>query len=40
MAVGMTTLALQQLVQIIESRRSHIADIEAVLEAQNGQWSE
>ena len=40
MAIGMTTLALQQLVQIVESRRSHIADIEAQLEAQNAQWTE
>lgn len=40
MALGMSTLALQQLVQIIESRRSHVADIEAQLEAQNAQWSE
>jgi TRAP-type C4-dicarboxylate transport system permease small subunit len=40
MAVGMSTLALQQLVQIIESRRSHVADIEAQLEAQNAQWIE
>ncbi|MFO1322540.1 MAG: TRAP transporter small permease [Burkholderiales bacterium] len=40
MAVGMTTLSLQQLVQIIESRRSHVADIEAQLEAQNVQWTE
>ena len=40
MAVGMSTLALQQLVQIIESRRSHVADIEAQLEAQNAQWTE
>jgi TRAP-type C4-dicarboxylate transport system permease small subunit len=34
MAIGMTTLALQQLAQIIESRRSHVADIEAQLDAQ------
>ena len=40
MAIGMSTLALQQLVQIIESRRSHVADIEAQLEAQNAQWTE
>ena len=40
MAIGMTTLALQQLVQIIESRRSHVADIEAQLEAQSAEWSE
>jgi len=40
MAIGMSTLALQQLVQIIESRRSHVADIEAQLEAQNVQWTE
>ena len=40
MAVGMTALALQQLVQIIESRRSHIGDIEAQLEAQGAEWKE
>jgi TRAP-type C4-dicarboxylate transport system permease small subunit len=40
MAIGMSALALQQLVQIIESRRSHVADIEAQLEAQNAQWTE
>jgi TRAP-type C4-dicarboxylate transport system permease small subunit len=40
MAIGMTTLALQQLVQIIESRRSHVADIEAQLEAQNVRWTQ
>jgi TRAP-type C4-dicarboxylate transport system permease small subunit len=40
MAIGMSTLALQQLVQIIESRRSHVADIEAQLEAQNVQWTD
>ena len=40
MAIGMTTLALQQLVQIVESRRSHVADIEAQLEAQNAPWTE
>jgi TRAP-type C4-dicarboxylate transport system permease small subunit len=40
MAIGMTTLALQQLVQIIEARRSHSADIEAQLEAQSAKWSE
>jgi len=40
MALGMTALALQQLVQIIESRRGHAADIEAQLEAQNAQWTE
>ncbi len=40
MAIGMTSLALQQLVQIVESRRSHIAEIEAQLEAQGAQWRE
>lgn len=40
MAIGMTSLALQQLVQIVESRRSHIGDIEAQIEAQGAQWKE
>ena len=40
MAIGMTTLALQQLVQIIESRRSHAADLEAQLAAQSAQWED
>ncbi len=40
MAIGMTALALQQLVQIIESRRSHSAATNAELHAQNAQWSE
>ena len=40
MAVGMTTLALQQLVQIIESRRIHRAETEAKLAAQNVAWTE
>lgn len=40
MAIGMTTLALQQLVQIIESRRSHAADIEAQLAAQSAEWED
>ena len=40
MAIGMTTLALQQLVQIVESRRSHRAELEAQLEAQNAPWTE
>jgi TRAP-type C4-dicarboxylate transport system permease small subunit len=40
MAIGMTSLSLQQFVQIVESRRSHIPDIEAQLDAQNAQWSE
>lgn len=40
MAIGMTTLALQQLVQIVESRRGHAADIEAQLAAQGVQWEE
>ena len=34
MAIGMSTLALQQLVQIVEAQRSHVADIEAQLDAQ------
>lgn len=40
MAVGMTSLALQQFVQIIESRRGDVAKIEAQLKAQSAQWSE
>lgn len=40
MAIGMTALALQQLVQIVESRRSHVADIEAQIEAQGAVWKE
>ena len=40
MAIGMTSLALQQLVQIVESRRSHRAELEAQLEAQNAPWTE
>ena len=40
MAIGMTTLALQQLVQIVESRRGHAADIEAQLASQSAQWEE
>jgi TRAP-type C4-dicarboxylate transport system permease small subunit len=40
MAIGMSTLALQQLVQVVESRRSHRAEIEARLEAQNAPWTE
>ncbi len=40
MAVGMTALALQQAVQIVESRRSHRAELEAQLEAQNAPWTE
>ncbi len=40
MAIGMTALSLQQLVQIVESQRSHIPDIEAQLDAQHAQWTE
>lgn len=40
MAIGMTALSLQQLVQIVESQRSHIPDIEARLDAQDALWSE
>jgi TRAP-type C4-dicarboxylate transport system permease small subunit len=40
MAIGMTALALQQLIQIVESRRSHSAEHEAQLEAQNAPWTE
>ena len=40
MAIGMTALALQQLIQIVESRRSHRAEHEAQLEAQNAPWTE
>ena len=40
MAIGMTTLALQQLIQIVESRRSHSAEHEAQLEVQNAPWTE
>ena len=40
MAIGMTSLALQQFVQIVESRRSHRAELEAQLEAQNAPWTE
>jgi TRAP-type C4-dicarboxylate transport system permease small subunit len=40
MAIGMSTLALQQLIQIVESRRSHSAEHEAKLEAQNAPWTE
>ena len=38
--IGMTTLALQQLVQIVESRRGHAAEIEAQLASQSAQWEE
>lgn len=40
MALGMTTLALQQLVQIIESRRLARPDDEVQRHAQDAQWSE
>jgi len=40
MAIGMTMLALQQLIQIVESRRSHSAEHEAQLEVQNAPWTE
>ena len=36
----MTLLALQQLIQIVESRRSHSAEHEAQLEAQDAPWTE
>lgn len=40
MAIGMTTLTLQQLVQIVESRRIHRAEREAKLATQNVAWTE
>jgi TRAP-type C4-dicarboxylate transport system permease small subunit len=40
MAIGMTSLSLQQLIQIVESRRSHAAELEAQLTVQGAPWTE
>ena len=40
MAIGMTTLALQLLVQMVENRRANGAELDAQLEAQNATWTE
>ena len=40
MAIGMTSLSLQQLIQIIESRRGHTAEHEVQLTVQNAPWTE
>ena len=40
MAIGMTTLALQQLVQIVESRRAGAAGARAQAATAGAEWTE